>query len=953
MRDLFDDVRRSAPSDAWSKGVTLAREGAVSLDSADGGEIVAQVTLPGSPLAPRVSLYPEDSAWECDCGSVLDACEHVAAVVIARRQGIESKRRRNPLEYRLHRSPEGIRLERGVEIDSRFQPIELPLERLSEVLFEASPDDLEIEKALRGNYRGVIDKGASARVLEALCRARKVTLDGAAIRISPEPLVRPVVVDDVPGGAFVLRFGDSGEVEERFRNGIVLAGGCLRPEVDPDLTGREREELGRGRIYGIGDVGELVGQVLPSLKGRIPIEVRARELPEAVRERPRLSLLVERNEATRDALYVLPRIVYGDPPRARVEGERLVALGGDVPLRDLEAERKLEERLSRELGLSVGRGEELEAEDAIALVEKLPGLHVGVEGRGHEAFRLHGTLLPRLTLGESDFAVSFETGASRADPAAVLQAFREGRSLVPLLDSGFARLPFDWLERYGEAIEDLLLAREGAGGVTKALVFDLARLAEELDAPPPPGFEALRVLAEDFSELPKAPISEPLRGQLRDYQKRGVDWLYFLKRAGLGALLADDMGLGKTVQALSVLGGRSLVVAPTSVLRNWMDEASRFRPELSLCLYHGRDRSLDPEADLTVTSHALLRLDQDLLSSIPWDTVVLDEGQAIRNPDTELARAAYTLSARFRVSLTGTPIENRLVDLWSQLHFLNPGLLGSLSSFEERTVRPIERGEAEPLTRLRERIRPFFLRRLKREVAPELPPRTESTLTAELSPSERDLYDALRLSARRDVVEKLEKGGSVLAALEALLRLRQAACHPSLVPGQEALSSSKTELLLSALETAAADEHKSLVFSQWTSMLDLLEPKLGERGHRFVRLDGSTADRAGVVERFQKDPEVSVFLVSLKAGGVGLNLTAADHVFLFDPWWNPAVEEQAFDRAHRIGQEKPVFVYRLVAAETVEERILDFQREKRSLAELAAGCGPSGLTREDLFRLLE
>ena len=953
MTDPFEDVRRSASSDAWSKGVTLARGGAVSLESDDGEEVVARVAVPGSPLTPRVSLYPADGEWECDCGSVLEACEHVAAVVIARRQGIPSKPRRNPLEYRLFRSPEGIRLERGVEIDSRFQPIELPLDRLTELPFEASPEDLEIEKALRGNFRGVIDRRASPRVLEALSRAGNVTLDGAAIRISPEPLVRPVVVDDVEGGGLLLRLGESSEVRERFKNGIALAGDCLRPERDPHLSGREWEELSRGRIYRREEVGELVGRVLPSLKGRVPIEVRARDLPGAVRERPRLSLLVERQG---DALYVLPRIVYGDPPLGRVEGERLVAIparGGEVPLRDLEAERRIEESLPHELGLSIGRGEELEVEDAIALVERLSELDVAVEGRAHEGFRIHGTLLPRLALGESEFALSFEAGGRRADPAAVLRAFREGRSLVPLLDSGFARLPLDWLERYGEAIEDLLLARESAGTLAKASVFDLARLAEELEAPPPPGFEALRALAQDFSELPKSPIPEPLRARLRDYQKRGVDWLHFLKSAGLGALLADDMGLGKTIQALSVLEGRSLVVAPTSVLRNWMEEAARFRPDLSPCLYHGRDRKLDPEAELIVTSHALLRLDQELLGSIPWDNVVLDEGQAIRNPDTDLARAAYALSARFRVSLTGTPIENRLIDLWSQLHFLNPGLLGGLSSFEERYVRPIERGEAEPLARLRERIRPFFLRRLKREVAPELPPRTDSTLTAELSPSERDLYEALRLAARKDVVEKLEKGGSALAALEALLRLRQAACHPALVPGREASTSSKTELLLEALETAAADEHKSLVFSQWTSMLDLLEPKLAERGHPFVRLDGTTIDRAGVVERFQKDPEISVFLISLKAGGVGLNLTAADHVFLFDPWWNPAVEEQAFDRAHRIGQENPVFVYRLVAADTVEERILDLQREKRALAELAAGGSTSGLSRQELLRLLD
>jgi hypothetical protein len=930
--------------------VTLARGGAVSTESDDGGEIVARVAIPGSPLAPRVSLYPEDGEWECDCGSLLAACEHVAAVVIARRQGFGSKPRRNPLEYRLHRSPEGIRLERGFESGGGFQPIELPLERLPDPPFEASAEDLSIERALRGSYRGVIDKAAVPRIFEALSRSRNVTLDGATVRVSAEPLVRPLVIEDADDGGFLLRLGESAEVRERFRNSIGLVGDCLRPEIDPELSGREWEELGRGRVYRREEVGDLVGQVLPSLKKRAPIEIRARELPETVRERPRLSLLLEPQG---ESLYVLPRIVYGDPPRARVEGERLVSLGGGIPLRDLGAERAIEEGLPRELGLSLGRGEELEAGEAVELVAKLERLDVAVEGPGREAFRLRGDLVPRLSLGESDFALSFEAGGRRADPGAVLRAFREGRSLVPLLESGFARIPSDWLERYGEAIEDLLDARESAGTLPKASVFDLARLAEELETPPPPAFETLRALAGDFSEIPRAPILESLRGQLRDYQKRGADWLYFLKGAGLGALLADDMGLGKTIQALSILERPSLVAAPTSVLRNWISEAKRFRPDLSVCLYHGRDRRLDPAADLTVTSHALLRLDREALAATPWDTVVLDEGQAIRNPETELARAARALSARFRVSLTGTPIENRLMDLWSQFAFLNPGLLGSLSSFEERFVRPIERGEREPLSHLRERIRPFFLRRLKREVAPELPPRTESVLNAELTESERELYDALRLAARRDVVEKLERGGSVLAALEALLRLRQAACHPALVPGQQAATSSKTELLLAALETAAADEHKSLVFSQWTSMLDLLEPRLAERNLPFVRLDGATADRAGVVARFQEDPAIPVFLVSLKAGGVGLNLTAADHVFLFDPWWNPAVEEQAFDRAHRIGQEKPVFVYRLVASETVEERILDLQREKRSLAELAADGSGAALSRDDLLRLLD
>ena len=235
------------------------------------------------------------------------------------------------------------------------------------------------------------------------------------------------------------------------------------------------------------------------------------------------------------------------------------------------------------------------------------------------------------------------------------------------------------------------------------------------------------------------------------------------------------MGLGKTLQALCALEGRSLVAAPTSVLRNWMEEARRFRPELSLCLYHGPRRTLDPKASLTITSHALLRLDRETLGAIDWDAVVIDEAQAIRNPETDLARAAYALRATFRMSLTGTPVENRLVDLWSQLHFLNPGLLGGRSDFEDRYVRPIERGEREALLHLQERIRPFFLRRLKSEVAPELPPRTEITLHSELDAAEQEVYETVRLAARRDVFAKLEKKGGALAALEALLRLRQAA----------------------------------------------------------------------------------------------------------------------------------------------------------------------------------
>lgn len=307
------------------------------------------------------------------------------------------------------------------------------------------------------------------------------------------------------------------------------------------------------------------------------------------------------------------------------------------------------------------------------------------------------------------------------------------------------------------------------------------------------------------------------------------------------------------------------------------------------------------------------------------------------------------------MALSGTPIENRLTELWSLMHFANPGLLGGRGDFGDRYSDPIAQGNPAAAARLRAKIRPFVLRRMKREVLPELPPRTDVVLHVELDEAERSVYDAVRVATRQALTAKLAEGGGVLAALEALLRLRQAACHSALVPGQSADSSSKIERLLEALTEAAADGHKALVFSQWTSLLDKVEPHLVAAGIAFARLDGSTQNRGEVVARFQDEAGPPVMLVSLKAGGTGLNLTAADHVFLLDPWWNPAVEDQAADRTHRIGQDRPVMVYRLVANDTVEERILALQQRKRNLADVALGEADhaGGITREELLALLE
>jgi SNF2 family DNA or RNA helicase len=505
-------------------------------------------------------------------------------------------------------------------------------------------------------------------------------------------------------------------------------------------------------------------------------------------------------------------------------------------------------------------------------------------------------------------------------------------------------------------VADLLQAREQTedGRVPPAFLPALSELCDELEAPRPPGLERLRPLLEGFQGIPEAELPPHLADILRPYQKRGVDWLTFLRSAGLGGVLADDMGLGKTIQALAAITGRTLVVCPTSVLWNWEAEAKKFRPELTVTAYHGPGRALDRAADVTLTTYAVMRLDIDVLAAEAWDAIVLDEAQTIKNPDSQVARAAYTLKADFRLTLSGTPVENRLLELWSQMHFVNRGLLGGRADFLERYAAPIEAGDAAAAAKLRDRIRPFVLRRRKLEVAPELPPRMERITLVELDERERDVYDAVRAASLSDVQHLLNEGGSVLAVLEALLRLRQAACHSALVPGQEASTSSKVDALVEALSDAAAGGHKSLVFSQWTSLLDRVEPHLREAGIAFNRLDGSTRDRAGVVAEFQAESGPPVMLLSLKAGGTGLNLTAADHVFLLDPWWNPAVEDQAADRAHRIGQDKPVLITRLVAKDTVEERILALAQRKRAVAAAVLGeaAGAAAITREELISLI-
>ncbi|HEX4825829.1 MAG TPA: DEAD/DEAH box helicase [Candidatus Polarisedimenticolaceae bacterium] len=552
---------------------------------------------------------------------------------------------------------------------------------------------------------------------------------------------------------------------------------------------------------------------------------------------------------------------------------------------------------------------------------------------------------------------------------ALLAAARKGERYVRLGDGSWGVLPEVWLERVAPlaamARADAKSVRFGAhqAGFLDALLAEMPEISADAI------FEKARKKLARFEGV--GPVAEPrsFEGTLRAYQREGLGWFRFLREFGFGGCLADDMGLGKTVQVLALLASRgrgkdaarptSLVVAPRSVVFNWIAEARRFTPKLRVLDHTGisRDTGNVGTHDLIVTSYGTLRRDAAALSKIEFDYIVLDEAQAIKNASSQAAKAARLLRGRHRLALTGTPIENHLGELWSIFEFLNPGMLGSSPAFRALTEAVGADAGQQTLARA---LRPFILRRTKERVAPELPTRTEQTLWCELGTIQRRAYDELRTHYRAAILGRVSRQGlatSKIHVLEALLRLRQAACHPGLIDGNDLADSAKLDLLVERLGEVLEEGHKALVFSQFTSLLALVKPRLHALNIGTAYLDGATpaAAREEAVRRFQTDPDCRLFLLSLKAGGYGLNLTAAGYVFLLDPWWNPAVEAQAIDRAHRIGQDKPVIAYRLVARDTVEEKIIALQEHKRALADSILAADESvlrTLTREDLELLL-
>jgi len=714
-------------------------------------------------------------------------------------------------------------------------------------------------------------------------------------------------------------------------------------------------------------------------------------------------IAVEASDAREAVIDVPERLRY---PRA-VEREarfleELVELGAEVPANTL---------ISRGVFLPADR--ELRKRHLTAFVNRLLARDVRVEAEGR-LFRAAGT--PRLRVRSRKDWFDLEGGVDydgRVIPIPeILRAAREGRGWVELGDGTYGVLPKEWLERHGwllplgEAgnesirfssnqavlLDAMLAAREseasagpdGSGSSTGGA--DLARIGTDAR------FERVRRSLRRASR--PVPQEEPrsFRGTLRPYQREGLSWMRFLAELGLGGCLADDMGLGKTVQVLALLArhherrGRrtprppSIVVVPRSLVFNWRAEAERFTPRLRVVVHSGPDRARATDemddADVILVTYGTLRRDIDWLSEAPLSYAILDEAQAVKNASSQSARAVRLLRAEHRFVLTGTPVENHLGELASLMEFLNPGLFGKKALGGRSGSKSLLPDDVKQVGAA---LGPMLLRRTKAMVAADLPEKNEQTIFCDLDAEHRETYDHIRAHYRSSLLAKVRERGlgrAKIQVLEALLRLRQAACHPRLIAGKSlpgrqrarrgggrtgARSATdepgaKLRLLLEHLEELRAEGHKALVFSQFTRFLAVVREALDEQGVPYEYLDGRTRDRGAKVERFQSDPDCPFFLISLKAGGHGLNLTAAEYVFLLDPWWNPAVEAQAIDRAHRIGQTRKVFAYRIIARDTVEEKVLDLQEEKRELADAILSGARESVLREmsvdDLERLL-
>jgi superfamily II DNA or RNA helicase len=886
MDQFVEFLKEEVLAGVWSKGVQMSRAAkSIELLSSLNGEWKFKIQTTERLLAFQVTLWPEEEDSHCNCGSKIEPCHHIVAVALAYQNGLVKA----PTDESLKNRP---RLDYFWKIDPEKGQILFKRE------FKIGDQVIPIPTSLVGLIGGI----QSGRIKSPM--PPSTTLD--------------LKIDDVLNKS-VLRWNE------------------LLP-ILRDLPPLKVQGLDAVSELNIRRDGDRPSLMIDDLGENFVIRTRINDrLPEFTYQE---GLAVWKNE---DGAYEIglqsKRSQAAHPKQlAKNDPEAL-----EVFLRETLPELKSQFEV------------EVRAPDFPELVEVDPILTFKVHALKDGKVSVTGGVAYPPTEGKSiarrnleleralhrqlkqDYQLNLDQPMTLSPEAAFsLRTRTELRALDSYLSTALQNLgglSIDQaLAKPSEVLHLLRLKDQNANPQTQGAVSTLAQTLRASFSPPPP--------LPSNEELSRK-IPAKLVAVLRDYQKQGVKWLIDRAKEKSGAILADDMGLGKTLQTLCAIQTPAIIVVPTSLTHNWVNEVKQFRPELKVNLYHGAERKLDDTADITLTTYGVLRQDAPKLLAKAWASAVLDEAHLIRNPDTQAAVASFQITANFKLALTGTPIQNRTRDLWSLFQFIAPGLFGSESEFTPSLVAP------------------FILRRTKDEVLTELPPKTYLEHSVELSKDERATYESVLAAAKTEIVERYSEGEKLnpLTLFEMLLRARQTCDHPGLFDASKWFQpSSKLEILFDLLDELIEAGHSVLVFSQWTKFLDRITEELKQRSKedsrwKWLRLDGATQNRSEVLEQFQTSKEPRVFLLSLHAGGVGLNLTKADHVVFCDPWWNPFVEFQAEDRAYRMGQDKPVTIHRLLCENSVEERIRLLQQEKKKLGQ--EWISAPELSKDDLKILLD
>jgi len=955
IEQLIETMKGQTLPGVWSKGIQLSKTDSIKLiqkkDKED--EWILSVVSPGLTIQPKVTLWIKEGDWHCDCKDKNDPCHHIIGCALKiKHKKDEFLNQSNSTESKDHLSYEFYELDgllslrrtlitKGIKkiLDKTLVSLTGGMRsgRLPHLKLILTQDDYRVDQILGVRPNPVLEADQVLSIFKAIHQSPYVFFEGKKVTLETKKFIPRVVIEEEKDSSFLLKSSPSLQTLKTFRNEALFYEDTLYYFKDIQFL-RKTHFMKTER-----DI--LFLEVIPALEEHTRVSLNLKNVPTVYNLDPCLTFKLDPLDS--DFFYVTAFITYMHEgiPRAVLKKDALEYENENTLInRKLDDELKLKRSLFHDYRLEIETPKKITTSMWLELKNAY-----SAPVMNHQ--NLFDTLDEPLHFSATHSKEGIEVGfyspkmpENKISLDQVLRAYRQNESFIKISDDVWAKIPLSFLNEKFDRLEALLDLQKENEKLPIYTALEALELVEDSGGATQTAnnLQEIKAALSETTHFPLPELNPNLKAMLRPYQENGVRWLKFLTDYQMGALLADDMGLGKTLQVLCVLTQKTLIICPTSVMKSWTDQAKVFRPELKICQYHGGSRQWAEDADIYLTSYGIVREELSTFLEHKWKMIVLDESQTIKNPKSLIAQACFQLNAERKIALSGTPIENRLSDVCSQFKFLNPGLLGKQDSNQPEL--------------LQKKVRPFILRRLKKDVLKELPPKTEITLTCELSEKEIEIYQTLTTATREALKKAFETKASVFSILEILLRLRQASCHPGLIfDAYKDFASSKLTLLIESLHSSIEQGHRCLVFSQWTSFLDIIEPALQKESIGYVRLDGTTQNRSQIIDKFQDDNGPPVFLISLKAGGVGLTLTQADHVYLLDPWWNPAVEEQATDRAHRFGQLKPVFVYRLIAQNTIEEKIIELQQFKKSLSDQLIGTTPqnANLTRDDLEMLFK